>query len=499
MTWKNKIKFTFIDLFAWIWGFRIGLEHNGWTCIGFSEINKDAIETYCTNFSESSSLNFGDITRINDLPKHDLLTGWVPCQSWSIAWRNLWFDDDRWQLWNDTIFLLNKTRPKAFIFENVKGLSDPRNSDALDYILNRIKEAWYYATYFILNSYDYWVLQNRVRIYIIGFKEEKFLEKLKCPSRIKHGLKLWEILKWIESNINFEKQLIDSKELFWWKIPKWRTRFQKHNELNDFFLFNDIRNWHTTIHSWDLEETTTKEKYICDLLLKNRRKKQYWDFDGNSLSLEHFKSLDKTIAEEDIKGLLKKWILKTVESKYRISRETNNIDLTVHEKMLLDNSKDEILDLDLLKKSRKLKIEKITFSRILPILKKKWLIECIEVKYDFKHSKISSGINGINRIYLPSSDIFSTLVASDSNDYVALKNIEADNPISYKEIFIKEIYKKWLYRKITKEEACIIQGFSENFDLPANRARWMKLLGNSVSVPVIENLWKAIVETGVFD
>jgi DNA (cytosine-5)-methyltransferase 1 len=62
-----------------------------------------------------------------------------------------------------------------------------------------------------------------------------------------------------------------------------------------------------------------------------------------------------------------------------------------------------------------------------------------------------------------------------------------------------EIYAKDLYRKITKEEACLIQGFPTNYILPTSRARWMKLLGNSVSVPVIQQLGAAIMETGVFE
>jgi DNA (cytosine-5)-methyltransferase 1 len=79
------------------------------------------------------------------LPQHDILTAGVPCQSWLIAGKNLGFDDDRGQLWNDTIYLLNQSRLKAFIFENVKGLADPRNGDALFYILKRIKDAGYFA------------------------------------------------------------------------------------------------------------------------------------------------------------------------------------------------------------------------------------------------------------------------------------------------------------------------------------------------------------------
>ena len=191
----NNIKFTFIDLFAGIGGFRMALNSLGGNCLNFSEINKDAINTYCENFNESNEHNLGDITKIKRLPNHDLLVGGVPCQSWSIAGKNLGFDDDRGQLWNDTIYLLNQSKPKAFIFENVKGLVDPRNKLALNYILERIKEAGYYANYYVLNSYDYGVPQNRVRIYILGFLKEEFYLKFQHPKPIKNRVTLGDILQ----------------------------------------------------------------------------------------------------------------------------------------------------------------------------------------------------------------------------------------------------------------------------------------------------------------
>ena len=174
-------KFTFIDLFSGIGGFRLALERNGGECIGFSEINKDAITYYCKNYKEEDNSNFGDITKIKSLPKHDILVGGVPCQSWSIAGKNLGFDDDRGQLWNDTIYLLNQSRPKAFIFENVKGLVDPRNKESLQYILDRIKEAGYFADVFVINSSDFGVPQNRIRIYIIGFDNAKDFIRRSIP------------------------------------------------------------------------------------------------------------------------------------------------------------------------------------------------------------------------------------------------------------------------------------------------------------------------------
>jgi len=105
---------------------------------------------------------------------------------------------------------------------------------------------------------------------------------------------------------------------------------------------------------------------------------------------------------------------------------------------------------------------------------------------------------GVNRIFMPSSDVFPTLVASDTNDYVSLKDIEPSDHFEYREQFLKQVYFSNNYRKITKEEACLIQGFPKDFKLPESRARWMKLIGNSVSVPVIDNLIKAIISTGVF-
>lgn len=129
----------------------------------------------------------------------------------------------------------------------------------------------------------------------------------------------------------------------------------------------------------------------------------------------------------------------------------------------------------------------------------KGVISCEEVRYDFRNTKISTGLFGVNRIFLPTSNIFPTLVASDTNDFITTKFITASNEAEYKSKFIEEIYKQKQFRKVTKQEACRIQGFPQDFKLPENRARWMKLLGNSVSVPVVEALARAICDTGVFD
>lgn len=490
-------KFTFIDLFAGIGGFRLGLSKNEGTCVGFSEIDKTAIATYCKNFDESQDANFGDITKVKELPKHDLLVGGVPCQSWSIAGKNLGFDDDRGQLWNDTIYLLNKSKPKGFIFENVKGLSDPRNARSLQYILKRFHEAGYHARPFILDSSDYGIPQSRVRVYIIGFLKKTHLDKFVLPEKVSPKPRLFHFLDLpsIEQKLANTQRSID----LFGEIPQVaRPQFRKGKDLNDFFLFNDIRNGTSTIHSWDIIPTTEREKEICLLLLRNRRKSLYGPFDGNPLSLEHFQSLDKSISQHELEVLQGKGIFKNVEYVFQINTAVANT-LSPQELLVIEHSSGDQLRIDDLKNSRRIKQAKLTYKKVLETLKVKSVITCIETRYEFKFTKISSGINGVNRIYLPVSEVFSTLVASGTNDYVATVNVTGNSHKEFKQKFLEEVYHKKAYRKITKEEACAIQGFMHDFQLPESQEKWMRLLGNSVSVPVIDKLCKAMAKTGVFD
>lgn len=479
--------FSFIDLFAGIGGFRLALESVGGRCLGFSEIAPDAIHTYCVNFNESEDGNFGDITKIKDLPRHDFMTAGVPCQSWSIAGKNLGFDDDRGQLWNDTLYLLNKVRPKAFIFENVKGLSDPRNQKALDYILSRIKQAGYHAQKFVLNAYDYGVPQTRVRIYIIGFRDEKFLKRLQLPKPFPGEVRLNDVL---DSEITMACE--DGAET----RPRWSLSCNEKG-FNDYFLFNDLRNGATTIHSWDIIDTTEREKHICYLLLSNRRKRDYGELDGNPLSLEHFQALDHTIKRDELETLVWKHILKPVEYLFEIEHEDDADD--IDEQFILSLKDDNHLNVDKLKVNREVKKRKIDVHEVLTELAKRRVIRCVETRYDFKNTKISTGLAGINRIFLPSSKIYPTLVASDTNDFVATEPIDADTIEEFREEFMEHVYRPRNYRRITQSEACRIQGFPDNFILPPTRPRWMKLIGNSVAVPVIKILANAVVCTGVFD
>ena len=289
------------------------------------------------------------------------------------------------------------------------------------------------------------------------------------------------------------------RDLFGEVAPHKRSMSLSNNHgFNDYFLFNDIRNGHTTIHSWDILNTTERQKFICLLLLKNRRKSTYGTLDGNPLSLNHFKELDRSITQSELDELIEKNILRKECYSYKILKKKPNVCFTAQEELILSLNIENLLIPDILTANRELKLKHVSVTEVLcSLLDKKAIISC-EIRYDFKFTKISTGLFGINRIFLPTSNIFPTLVASDSNDYITTIAINADNESDYKKQFLEKVYNSGNYRKITQQEACKIQGFPDDFILPDSRARWMKLIGNSVSVPVVEMIGKAIVGTGVF-
>lgn len=110
----NK-KFTFIDLFAGIGGFRIALENLGGECVFSSELDQNAVKTYFANFND---IPYGDITLDSikqKIPKNfDILCAGFPCQSFSIAGKKKGFNETRGTLFFDVAKIIQKHQPKAF-------------------------------------------------------------------------------------------------------------------------------------------------------------------------------------------------------------------------------------------------------------------------------------------------------------------------------------------------------------------------------------------------
>lgn len=144
----------------------VGMEQP--TCVGFSEIDKYAIQTYQSHYPEHR--NYGDITKINtdELPDFDLLVGGFPCQSFSIAGKRKGFEDTRGTMFFELARILQAKQPRLFIFENVKGLLSHDKGNTFKTIIATIDELGYDVQWQVLNSKNFGVPQNRERVYIIG-------------------------------------------------------------------------------------------------------------------------------------------------------------------------------------------------------------------------------------------------------------------------------------------------------------------------------------------
>lgn len=172
-------KFTFIDLFAGIGGFRMAFQNLGGECVFSSEWDEQAKKTYYANYGE---VPFGDITKEstkNKIPESfDILCAGFPCQAFSLAGKRLGFEETRGTLFFDVAEILRRYQPKAFFLENVKGLVIHDKGKTFKTILNTLDEVGYVVPNpKIVNAMYFGVPQHRERIYIVGFRKDLGVKK----------------------------------------------------------------------------------------------------------------------------------------------------------------------------------------------------------------------------------------------------------------------------------------------------------------------------------
>lgn len=175
----DKPKFTFIDLFAGIGGFRMAFQNLGGECVFSSEWDEQAQRTYYANYGE---FPFGDITKEstkNFIPKNfDILCAGFPCQAFSLAGKRRGFEETRGTLFFDVAEILRRRQPKAIFLENVKGLAIHDGGKTLQVILNTLDEVGYVVPDpKIVNAMYFGVPQHRERIYIVGFRKDLGIKK----------------------------------------------------------------------------------------------------------------------------------------------------------------------------------------------------------------------------------------------------------------------------------------------------------------------------------
>lgn len=164
-------KYTFIEVCAGGGGLSCGLIKSGFIPLLLNDNNSDCCKTLKKNHTDANII-LGSMDKI-DYSKYinnvDLLTGGVPCQSFSQAGLRKGLDDPRGDLMIKFIEIVNLIKPKVFMIENVKGLLTHDNGNTIKKIIESInKNNLYNISYKCLDSSKYNVPQKRERVFIVG-------------------------------------------------------------------------------------------------------------------------------------------------------------------------------------------------------------------------------------------------------------------------------------------------------------------------------------------
>eukprot|EP00873_Tetraselmis_striata_P003959 jgi/Tetstr1/424223/TSEL_000153.t1 len=163
--------FRFVELFAGIGGFHLGLQALGGRCVFASELDPEAQRVYAQNFP--TELLAGDITEVNaaEIPAHELLTAGFCCQSFSRAGDEGGLGDPRGQLFYEVVRVAAHHRPAMLLLENVANLMEHDGGATIATITAELSALGYQLTHRVVNS-SALLPQHRQRIYIVGFRSD---------------------------------------------------------------------------------------------------------------------------------------------------------------------------------------------------------------------------------------------------------------------------------------------------------------------------------------
>jgi DNA-cytosine methyltransferase len=155
--------FSFVDLFSGIGGFHIGCTRNGGVCRMACEIDADARAMYEKNYGIRPH---DDINTLVAAPQPlDLVCAGFPCQSHSTLGLRRGLRDRRGQLFNRLCEFISHAKPRAFLFENVKGIL---HSTRFDRLIAKLSGLGYAVSWAVLDSQHFGLPQHRERVYIVG-------------------------------------------------------------------------------------------------------------------------------------------------------------------------------------------------------------------------------------------------------------------------------------------------------------------------------------------
>lgn len=332
----------FVDLFAGIGGIRKGLElateQNGILsqCVFSSEIDPRSQATYSLNYGEQPE---GDIRQIDTLPSHDVLLAGFPCQAFSYAGKQKGFADIRGTLFFEIERLLTsiKKKPELLILENVRGFKTHDKGRTYETVISKIESLGYKTKTLLLNSSNFGVPQNRVRVYIVCTLNRSPVVSIQSDlgaadsHKFKKSSSQISLFDFFDTTIksfpkvyvgdilepNVDKKYICSKEF--------RSQLSEALHGQSFDALHGVRlidyRGGNSLHSWDLGikgRCSPEEKSLMNAIIANRRKKHFGtQQDGKELTINQIETFwDEPNLSNLLDSLVLKGYLRLIKGKY---------------------------------------------------------------------------------------------------------------------------------------------------------------------------------------
>lgn len=185
-----------VSLFSGAGGLDLGFILAGHHIVWANDLYEDAVQTYKKNIG--SHIICDDIKNINtaDIPDCDVVIGGFPCQGFSVANWKRHSGDARNELYKQLIRVIKDKKPKFFLAENVKGLTNMEKGEVFKLVLKDFKSLGYKVKWKILNAADFGVPQTRQRVIITGVRNDiDFEYEFPTPTHNKNGEK--GLKKWV--------------------------------------------------------------------------------------------------------------------------------------------------------------------------------------------------------------------------------------------------------------------------------------------------------------
>jgi len=176
---EDLLPLKMIDLFAGTGAFTYAFEQTGKvSCVFANDMVKWSKKIYDENHEHKLTLQDLNTIKVEDIPKHDILTGGFPCQPFSIAGKQMGFDDSRSNVFWKILEIVDYHNPRAIVLENVKNLVGHDEGRTFSTILENLTKRGYHIKYKVLNTSTITPIpQHRERIYIVCLKDKDVMDR----------------------------------------------------------------------------------------------------------------------------------------------------------------------------------------------------------------------------------------------------------------------------------------------------------------------------------